>query len=142
MDKIFAYGICLYKKRSNKTSVLLCRSTHSKIKWGFLKGSLRGKETKVETALREFREESGITIKAEYLENYYQQKNNEKDIGIFLVNFDRIEGIEKYFSNNRLKFEYICFENDDVRFFDIKNLPPIKKKQLEIVSSIVKYFKD
>jgi len=142
MDKIYAYGICLYKIRDNNVEILLCRSTHSKIKWGFLKGSSTAKENRVQTAIREFEEESGIKVDPSLLEKYYEQQNSKKDIGIFLVNFDKIDGIEKYFSNNRLKFEYICFENDDVRFFNIDNLPPIKKKQKDIVDNIIKYFKD
>lgn len=140
-NKIKAYGICLYKKDKNTIEILLCKSTLSKKKWGFLKGVKDNLETKQQTAVREFYEESGIDIKPYQLERYFEQKNKNKDIGIFLVNFAKIKDIYTFFTNNRLKDNYLCIENSDVRFFNIENLPPIKKKQVSMMEEIVNYLK-
>lgn len=139
--KTKAYGICLYKKEKQTVKILLCKSAFSVKKWGFLKGVRTNLETKQQTAVREFYEESGIDIKLYQLERYFEQRNEKKDIGIFLVNFDKIKKINTFFINNRLNDKYLCIENSEVKFFDIKDLPPIKKKQVNMMEEIVKYLK-
>ncbi len=139
MEKINAFGICLYKYHKNSTEVLLCKSVNSNEKWGFLKGVLLKDETVTNTALREFKEESNIKIEEKYLENFFLQKNETKDIGIYLVNYLNITNIDTYFFGNVLKKENLSSENTAVKFFDIKNLPLIKKKQSNMILDIVKY---
>ncbi|PIF03994.1 MAG: NUDIX hydrolase [Arcobacter sp.] len=139
MEKIKAYGICLYKYNKNSTEVLLCKSVNSSDRWGFLKGVANSNETPEETAIREFYEESGITINSKYLEKFYLQKNDTKDIGIYMVNYNSISNIDIYFNNGILYPKYLSSENSEVRFFDIKKLPPIKKKQNTIAQDIIKY---
>lgn len=138
-NKIKAYGICLYKKEFNATKILLCKSIESNRKWGFLKGVAADFETKKETAVREFFEESSIEVEEKHLENYFEQQNLHKDIGIFLVNFDRINNIYEYFCKEQLNNHFLSIENTEVRFFDIKKLPVIKKKQTELTKEIVKF---
>jgi ADP-ribose pyrophosphatase YjhB (NUDIX family) len=140
-EKIKAYGLCLYKKTYHDTKILLCKSSNSKEKWGLLKGVEDKGESKKETATREFFEESSIEIKEYYLEKYFEQINPTKDIGIFLVNYDNIKGIEKYFENDKLLNKYLSLENTDVEFFNIKDLPPIKKKQIIMMDKILRYLK-
>ena len=72
MQKIKAYGICLYKfdKKENQYKILLCKSVSSLNKWGCLKGGSENNETKKETAIREFYEECHIKIPQKYLTNY------------------------------------------------------------------------
>jgi ADP-ribose pyrophosphatase YjhB (NUDIX family) len=138
LNKIKAYGICLYKKEQNRTKVLLCKSVLSKSKWGFLKGVQDNNETNAQTAIREFREECGIEVAQRYLEDLFIQKNETKDIGIYLVNYNNIPKIEKYFSNDDLLSQYLSWENSQVGFFDIRNLPPIKTKQEFLTKEIIK----
>lgn len=141
MTKEKAYGICLYRKKNNNIEVLLCMSTQSKNKWGFLKGGEQDYETKKQTAIREFYEESSIRVNYNHLENYFEQKNKNKDIGVFLVNYDRIEHIHRYFNLNKLYSKYLSWENSNVTFFDINSLPKIKKKQIKLVEEVVLFLK-
>ena len=139
MEKIYAFGICLYKKRKDTIEILLCKSVNSREKWGFLKGVALKYETQIETALREFYEESSIKIEPNLLENFFIQKNELKDIGIFLVNFDNVYGVNKYFNENKLYKQYLSHENSDVEFFNIEKLPLIKTKQKYMVNDIINY---
>lgn len=142
-EKRNGYGICLYKKRGNEIYILLCKSIFSINKWGFLKGGQDDNETITQTAIREFYEESGIKVSVDILEEYYQQINFERDIGVFLVNYDNITyNIDNFFNDLDLKDNYVCSENSEVKFFNINNLPPIKKKQIYLVNDIVKYLKE
>lgn len=144
MNKTKAYGIALYKKDQNKTSILLCKSINSKNKWGLLKGVHEYKDfTAKKTAQREFKEESGIHVDTKLFEQYFFQDNPEKLIGIYLVNSSKIEGIDQYFdSDGELYRQYLSWENSKVKFFDIDNLPKIKKKQKYLVSEIIESLKE
>jgi 8-oxo-dGTP pyrophosphatase MutT (NUDIX family) len=142
MYKDKAYGICLYKKDKNNTKILLCKSVLSKNKWGFLKGVSLESETKEQTAIREFFEESSILVKQSYLEEYFFQENKDKDIGIFLVNYKNIKNINNYFDNDILKEKYLDKENSKVQFMNIKDIPQIKKKQINIASKIIDFLEN
>ncbi len=139
--KIKAYGICLYKKTPHTTKILLCKSVHSKTKWGFLKGGQDQSENKAETAIREFFEESSIEVEIKYLEKYFVQINQKKDIGIYLVNYKNIKDADNYFENEKLHKHCLSWENTKVEFFDIAKIPKIKKKQYKIMNSIIQHFK-
>lgn len=137
--KIKAFGICLYKKDKNDIQILLCKSVSSKNRWGFLKGVQIKDETDFQTAIREFKEESSIDISKKYLGKYFEQKNDEKDIGIYLVNYNNISDIDKFFQKNTLYKKYLSCENSDVEFFNITKLPKIKKKQSKLTEDIITY---
>lgn len=139
--KIKAYGISLYKIEKNSIKVLLCKSVTSKNRWGFLKGGQEKGETNFQTATREFFEESSIHIETKYFEHYFEQKNDKKDIGIYLVNYNNIKGIMKYFTEDILQKKYLSWENKDVKFFSIDELPRIKKKQNRVVQEVIEYLK-
>lgn len=141
MENIKAYGICLYKIENNNIKVLLCKSVSSKEKWGFLKGGQEKDETNEQTAIREFHEECGIKVEKKYLENYFEQKNKTKDIGIYLVNYDKINNIESFFINEKLLDTYLSSENSSVKFFNIEQLPLIKRKQTRLTEDILKFLK-
>ncbi|MEA3314437.1 MAG: NUDIX domain-containing protein [Campylobacterota bacterium] len=142
-EKRNAYGVCLYRNIGDEIYILLCKSIFSINKWGFLKGVQNNNETITQTAIREFYEESGIKVSINILEDYYQQINFEKDIGVFLVNYDKIPyNVDNFFNDLSLKDNYICSENSEVEFFNINNLPLIKKKQIYLVDDIVKYLKE
>ena len=139
MYKEKAYGICLYKKEKNNTKILLCKSVLSNEKFGFLKGVEVQNETKEQTAVREFFEESSIKVKQSYLEEYFFQENETKDIGIFLVNYKNIKNIDNYFNENILKDKYLDKENSKVQFIEITQIPQIKKKQINIAFKIIDF---
>jgi 8-oxo-dGTP pyrophosphatase MutT (NUDIX family) len=125
---IEAYGIALFKKVKNSYQILLCKSVVSNDRWGLLKGVKEEFESQQDCAIREFFEESGILIQKQYLTKYFDQQNEDKYIGVWLVNYNHIDNIDKYFKNNRLEDKYLSSENSDVCFFDIQDLPLIKKR--------------
>lgn len=137
MEKIKAYGVCLYKKEEDGVKILLCKSVQSKDKWGFLKGVQESYETPKETAIREFIEESSIEITQDMLEECIMQINKEKDIGIYLVDSKKVKDLDRYFYNDNLFEHHLSWENSKVKFFNIKSLPLIKKKQTDIAKDIV-----
>jgi len=141
LNNIKAYGICLYKIEKNHIKVLLCKSVSSKDRWGFLKGVQEKNETQGQTAIREFHEECGIKVNSKYLENYFEQTNKTKDIGIYLVNYDKINNIESFFVEEKLLSDFLSWENISVKFFTIDKLPLIKTKQGKLTKKIVKYLK-
>jgi len=136
MARVKAFGICLYIVKNDSCKILLCKAREGN-KWGFLKGCQIGNETSKGTAQREFYEECGIFVQTKFFEKYYEQENKVKDIGIYLANGKNIFNLEQYFENDRLKQKYHTFENEDVKFFDIKDLPKIKSKQKKIIKKVV-----
>ena len=136
MEKIKAYGILLYKYEKKTIKILLCKSVKSLDKWGCLKGMQIDSETSKECAKREFLEECGITVETYLFEKYFTQENKEKDIGIWIVNAKKIDDLDKYFIDDKLYDNFLSWENSKVKFFDIKELPIIKKKQDSLVKDI------
>ncbi len=132
-----AYGVCLYVKYNDSYKILLCQSVDNLNKWGFLKGTKRGNETPRKAAVREFMEESSIKIERKYLEHFFYQKNKLKDVGIFMLDGKTVKNLDTFFEEDSLKKKYICTENENVRFFDIEELPKIKKKQMVLVNKVV-----
>ncbi|WP_201523859.1 NUDIX domain-containing protein [Aliarcobacter butzleri] len=136
-----AYGIVPYYVKGDDIKILLCKSVASKDRWGCLKGTKTRNETAYECAKREFFEESSISVDIALFEEYFEQLNDDKDVGIWLVNFKNIENIEKYFTNDTLKEQYLSWENSKVKFFSLNNLPKIKKKQQDLINEIKDFLK-
>lgn len=136
-----AYGIVPYYVKGDYIKILLCKSVASKDRWGCLKGTKTRNETAYECAKREFFEESSISVDVALFEEYFEQLNDDKDVGIWLVNFKNIENIEKYFTNDTLKEQYLSWENSKVKFFSLNNLPKIKKKQQDLINEIKDFLK-
>ena len=118
-ENIKAYGICIYKKNSKKIEILLCKSVSSLNNWGCLKGVIEKNETNQECAKREFLEESSINVDINDFEEYFEQSNKDKDIGVWLVNAKNVKNINDYFFENKLLDNYLSWENSKVKFFDI-----------------------
>ena len=133
---IKAYGVVPYIVKGNNIKILLCLSVASKNKWGCLKGTKNKNETAYECAKREFLEESSIDVEIALFEDYFEQINIDKDIGIWLVNAKNIDNLEKYFSDDSLKNSYLSWENSKVKFFSLYNLPRIKNKQVYLIKEI------
>lgn len=138
-NKIKAYGICLYKIEKNDIKILLCKSINSKKKWGLLKGTTMEGERPIQTAQREFLEESGIITYIKDYEEYFEQKNDDKDIGIWLLNANKVSSLNKYFHNDTLKDDFLSMENSKAKFFSIDDLPKIKKKQTDLIEEITHF---
>ena len=131
-----AYGIVPYLVLKNDIKILLCKSVASKEKWGCLKGLKEKNEDAYECAQRELFEESSIKVDQALFEDYFEQINLEKDIGIWLVNASNIEDMKDMFTEDKLKNNYLSWENSKVKFFSIYDLPNIKKKQTSILIDI------
>lgn len=139
------YGICLYILENNSVKILLCKSSSDRHhKWGFVKGSADKEEAPKNAAKREFYEECGIKISIKHFEDYFEQLNEKKDIGIWLVNSNTITHyISKYFNDDLvLQPQFLSIENSEIRFFDVDNLPEIKDKQKFIALKVINFFKD
>jgi 8-oxo-dGTP pyrophosphatase MutT (NUDIX family) len=136
MLKSKSYGICLYVQENGSLKILLGKS-FGKNKWGLLKGVKEFGETPKQTAQREFFEESGIFVESVFFGEYFEQINLDKDIGVFLVNGFDVPNLNRYFDKHRLKEVYQTCENEDVKFFDIKMLPPIKSKQKKLITEVI-----
>ena len=109
---------------------------------GMFKGTKNKNETAHECAKREFFEESSISVDISLFENYFEQINIDKDIGIWTVNANKIEGLDKYFSNETLKSGFLSWENSKVKFFSIDDLPRIKNKQLTLIKEITDFLRN
>jgi predicted NUDIX family NTP pyrophosphohydrolase len=141
MINVKSYGIVLYKVSKKDIKILLCLGVTSGDKWGCLKGSKERDESAYECAKREFFEESSINVDIALFEEYFEQVNIEKNVGIWLANASNIDNIDKYFNKDKLKPEYLSWENSDVKFFSISKLPKIKSKQKDLIKDIKDFLK-
>lgn len=138
---IKAYGIVPYMVKGNNIKILLCLSVASKNKWGCLKGTKNKNETPYVCAQREFFEECSINVDIALFEDYFEQLNIDKDVGVWLVNVNNIEDIDKYFVDDTLKTNYLSWENSKVKFFSLNSLPRIKNKQSNLIKDITDFLK-
>lgn len=139
MGKIFAYGICLYKIEENDIKLLLCKSISSLNRWGFLKGVRLKNETNKECARREFIEECSMDIEMHDFEEYFEQQNEDKDIGIWLMDASKVRHLNKYIIDDKLLSNYLSWENSKVKFYSIKNIPKFKEKQRFLIKEIMDF---
>lgn len=135
------YGVVPYLVQNDDIKILLCKGIDSKNKWGCLKGTKFRNETAYACAQREFFEESSINVEIGLFEEYFEQLNLEKDVGIWLVNAKNIEGLDDFFFNGKLKSNYLSWENSQVKFFSLDDLPKIKKKQIKLINQIKDFLK-
>jgi ADP-ribose pyrophosphatase YjhB (NUDIX family) len=136
-----AYGVVPYIVVENDIKILLCKSVASKDKWGCLKGTKNKTETAYACAQRELFEESAINVEIGIFEDYFEQINIDKDIGVWLVNSNNIEGLEELFFEDKLKSNYLSWENSKVKYFSLDELPRIKKKQVTLINDIKDFLK-
>ena len=139
---IKAYGLVPYLVTKNDIKILLCKSVASKDKWGCLKGHKEKDENPYECAQRELFEESSIEVEIGLFEDYFEQINLEKDIGVWLVNTSNIENINEMFFEDKLKNNFLSWENSKVKFFSIDDLPIIRKKQVSLIKDIKNFLKN
>ncbi len=137
-----AYGVVPYIVTKNDIKILLCKSVASKDKWGCLKGTKNSNESAYECAKREFFEESSISVESALFEDYFEQINIDKDVGIWLVNGNNIENLDSFFVDDTLKKNFLSWENSKVKFFSLNNLPRIKNKQETLLKEITDFLKN
>ena len=137
-----AYGVVPYIVTKNDIKILLCKSVASKDKWGCLKGTKNSNESAYECAKREFFEESSISVEIALFEDYFEQINIDKDVGIWLVNGNNIENLDTFFVDDTLKKNFLSWENSKVKFFSLNNLPRIKNKQETLLKEITDFLKN
>ena len=128
--KEYSYGVCPYKIKKGKVQILLIQPKCHK-EWGFIKGKIELDETITECAKRETLEETNIDILINNLEDYFEQKNKRKDVGIFLIN------------TKTLNLKSIKLQKGEVhriKFFDLESDILVNKNQAEILESIRKKF--
>lgn len=130
--KEYSYGICPYIEKDNKTYILLIQPKGHK-EWGFCKGKIEVNETKKECAIRETLEEIGLKLEENILEDYFEQYNKRKDIGIFLINLNNLNLNTKFSLNEK--------EVHKIKLFDIESDIEIYKNQKNILKEIEKHFK-
>ena len=137
-----AYGVVPYIVTKNDIKILLCKSVASKDKWGCLKGTKNSNESAYECAKREFFEESSISVESALFEDYFEQINIDKDVGIWLVNGNKIENLDSFFVDDTLKKNFLSWENSKVKFFSLNNLPRIKNKQETLLKEITDFLRN
>ena len=128
--KEYSYGVCPYKIKKGKVQIILIQPKGHK-EWGFIKGKIELDETITECAKRETLEETNIDIIINNLEDYFEQKNKRKDVGIFLIN------------TKTLNLKSIKLQKGEVhriKFFDLESDILVNKNQAEILESIRKKF--
>lgn len=148
MSKIVSCGIAPIRKKGSEIEILLCvpkgmgSARSSFYGTGFLKGQVEEDETNLEAARREFCEESGDLEVELYDEGmYFTQNNPKKKIHIWpakmkptQVNSDKVsrDGIVHYHDE----------ENELIKFYSIRNLPPVFKNQQKILGELLEFIEE
>ena len=80
-------GALVYRFQGNQLMLLLLRHRHGG-HWSFPKGHVEGDETEIQTALREIREETGLTVSLKegfrHTVEYYPKPGVRKQVVYFL----------------------------------------------------------
>jgi len=87
--KEISYGVCFYKIEKNRIFIFL-NKTNKISDWNFFKGKQEENELKVDTVIRETKEETGIDITENMFEDYFYVINKRKNIGIYLIDYNHI----------------------------------------------------
>lgn len=136
MKTVISAGLCMYKYVNNELHILLGHPGGPLHKqghgtWGFPKGKVEEHETDLlETAIREFEEETGLTINKKIIKKFIplgsiHNSNINKDIYIFAFEGDLPDKF--VLNSNECEIEYpkksgnkiTIKELDDLRFFNI-----------------------
>lgn len=140
MSKVISCGIVPIRRHGGKIEILLCKPTcDSYFGMGFLKGQMEDGETELESAMREFSEESGgLEVELFDEKTFFSQDNPNKLIHIW-------PAMLKEDSRNLAKIAkdgsvpQHDHENELIKFYDIERLPKIFKNQEKILSQLMKF---
>ncbi len=131
--KEYSYGICPYIEKDGKNYILMIQPKGHK-EWGFCKGKIEKNESKKDCALRETFEEIGLKVDKKNLEDYFEQYNRRKDVGIYLFNMNNL--------NLNTSFKLNKKEVHKIKLFDLESDIKIYTNQKEILKQIRKKFLD
>jgi len=120
-------GIIPYLIDDSGVSILLMKSSPNVIQYDFVKGKIEIGETFKECCLREVKEEIGISILEEDLENFIEQLNKRKNIRLYYINWD------KY-----IKTPFVLDNREvyRVEWFNLNRMPEVSKNQRLILTDI------
>lgn len=124
-----SYGIIPFLIEKNGVYILLYRTSYKTNEYQFLKGKPNFKESIKETVLREIKEEISLNLDIEDLndKNFIFHTNLKKDIGLYIVNFDK-------YMNKSITLENGIYE---IKWFRVNKLPKIVKNQELFLTDIL-----
>lgn len=127
-------GALVYRKKNAEIEILLLKHKFGG-HWSFPKGHVEDGESEIETALREVKEETGLTIKLEegfrQSVEYYPRPNIKKQVVYFLgfAEDDRTKRQEEEISE--IRWTPLRNAHREVTFRNDKNLINHAKKHLQ-----------
>ena len=87
MNYEYSCGAVLYRKKDDRLQYLIIQDRHGN--YSFPKGHMKGKETSIECAIREIREEVGVDVKPDpwflYPVSYLLNENTTKSVDYYLA---------------------------------------------------------
>ena len=128
--KVKSYGICPYQIMNGDIYILMNKTSKSSW-WNFFKGKQEKNEKPQETAIREFYEETGVLVDKKDLEDYFEQINTRKDIGIWLLDFT---------SYNNRQFNFQEKEIWSASWVNLSKTVETSKNQQKIYNKIYDFF--
>jgi 8-oxo-dGTP pyrophosphatase MutT (NUDIX family) len=99
--KLHSYGIAPYSIIGGNFFILL-NKTSERSDYNFFKGKIEHNEEIADCAIREFYEETGVKVKKSDLEDYFKQKSPRKDVGIFLVDWNKYSHLDFHFQEKEI----------------------------------------
>ncbi len=127
----FSYGIIPYLFTDKGVSIMVSKSWEGDEYYNFIKGKIEIGETEKECCKREVKEEIGVDISTDDLEELFIQKNPKKNIGLYLINWDIYSDC---------KIELDTTEIYSLEWFNVGKLPKISKNQRDILTDIMLKF--
>ena len=135
MDQIVISCGALVYRTDPGLQILLIKQRKDDIAWGIPKGQVEQGETYTQTAKREVKEETGISIKlVGKLPHVFLKKKKFKKIVIPYLAVQTCNSLPR--SNNKNS------EVFDARWFNIRELPPIYSYQQSIVDTALVILQD
>ena len=127
----FSYGIIPYLFTDKGVSIMVSKSWEGDEYYNFIKGKIEIGETEKECCKREVKEEIGVDISTDDLEELFIQKNPKKNIGLYLINWDIYSDC---------KIELDTTEIYSLEWFNVGKLPKISKNQRDILTNVMLKF--
>lgn len=127
---VVSCGAVVYRSGPTGTEILLVKQADTGPSWGIPKGHMEPGETYINTAIREVKEETGITIRViTRLPHVILQKRRGKKIVIPYLAFQTCQEVPR--CDDKMS------EVVDVRWFNIDDLPSIYLYQQPIIDAAV-----
>ena len=151
MAKIISCGIVPLRKKNGKVEMLLGLPSECAFRansgnvfqgMGFLKGHVEDGETNLETAKREFSEESGELEVELFDENIcFNQNNPKKNIYIWPAKLLPTLDNEYKITEDGTVLEHDS-ENMMIKFYPVDDLPAVFRNQQKILAELLEFVKE